>query len=383
MIPKHIKTFFLQIFSLVLLAVVLSASGFLSLPARSAVGVAQKLSYQGFLTDTAGSPLGGDGQNYCMKFSIYDAPIGGNRLWPQEEPEPMTVLVKNGIFNAEIGGPGILDFNFYDSEATYLEVSVNEEPETCSGRYESLSPRQRILSAGYALVAQNVFGDLLKTEVDANVVRIGSGAGSSPLGLKYLALDVANVAQNIGDRCSPSGSLWYNSNASNRSVLACEDGRIRSLGSGSSKNLGSAVLARDSKSITVSLKSADYVVCYLSDAGVSSEKAQRAFRLNEDASSGAYQWTLGSVSGKGSQFSLSGSRSSAFFTIRISGLNSARKNILADGVIESLSGAPQRAELAGWWQNSESSIESITFLLTGEGEYRSGTAAWCEGQDID
>lgn len=49
---------------------------------RAAAGVSPYLSYEGRLSDSSGNPLGGTGEPYCFRFSIYDSASGGTKLWP-------------------------------------------------------------------------------------------------------------------------------------------------------------------------------------------------------------------------------------------------------------------------------------------------------------
>jgi len=163
--------------------------------AQAAQGISKILSYQGRLTDANSNPLGGSGTNYCFRFSIYNAASGGTQVWPAGTPSSNTISVVNGVFNAGIGQADDLGtFNFYDNYDTgiYLNIEVNDTPNTCTGSWETLLPRQQINAVGYARAAQDVYGDLLRTLNSANPprVQIGTGAGAStPV---YLSLDVKN-----------------------------------------------------------------------------------------------------------------------------------------------------------------------------------------------
>ncbi|MBX4200322.1 hypothetical protein KW790_02590, partial [Candidatus Parcubacteria bacterium] len=111
------------------------------------------LSYQGRLTDASGNLLGGSGNTYYFKFSLWDAASNGNQLWPALPPNSFATTVRQGVFNVNIGDtsagfPDALDFNFGTPD-TYLQVEVSSDDVS----FETLTPRQRISSAAYAQMA--------------------------------------------------------------------------------------------------------------------------------------------------------------------------------------------------------------------------------------
>ncbi len=175
--------------------------------AQATLGVSQKLSYQGRLTDVNGNPLTG---TYCVRFSVYDAVSAGNKLWPSGTPASNSLTVTNGVFNVGVGDAETLDFDFSSNDTTYLNVEVNATPTTCAGAWEGLSPRQRLDAVAYARVAAGVYGPALAAT--STIVRIGAGTGAgTPV---WLNLDNKNTASTLGGACpsgSVNGSLWYNS----------------------------------------------------------------------------------------------------------------------------------------------------------------------------
>ncbi|MBI5415141.1 hypothetical protein HZA38_06555 [Candidatus Peregrinibacteria bacterium] len=154
-------------------AILASAFIFLSLlkdipEAQAAQGVPRLLHHQGRILDRNGNLLGGAaGRDYCFRFSLYgDATVGGDpdiKLWPLVNPLPatMTVNVKNGIFDVNIGsGDDALTYNFEDNDSVFLNVEVVAQVNnSCVGvNFENLSPRQRVVSSPYALNAAMVRG---------------------------------------------------------------------------------------------------------------------------------------------------------------------------------------------------------------------------------
>ncbi|MDD5033005.1 MAG: FG-GAP-like repeat-containing protein, partial [Candidatus Pacebacteria bacterium] len=145
------------------LVILVLAAGFLAFVSpektSAAAGVPQIIGYQGRLSDIAGDLLGGaSGTNYYFRFSIYDASTSGTKLWPSGTPCTHTRTVREGVFTAGIGDTSecsdVLDFDFQDNSETYLEVSVSSDNST----FETLTPRQRITSSGYALNASTTQG---------------------------------------------------------------------------------------------------------------------------------------------------------------------------------------------------------------------------------
>lgn len=137
--------------------------------ANAAAGAPKILNYQGRLLDSAGNLLGGTGADYCFKFSIFDDALVGapdNKFWPSGTPSIMTINVKNGVFNVGVGdtasGSDALDFNFQDTDTVYLNIEVAIKVDAaCAGPsqvFETLGPRQRIVSSAYALNASAVIG---------------------------------------------------------------------------------------------------------------------------------------------------------------------------------------------------------------------------------
>ncbi|MDO8602066.1 MAG: hypothetical protein Q7R62_03005, partial [bacterium] len=138
--------------------------GAFSVPiAQAAAGIPQILSYQGRLADPSGNLLGGNGgTTYYFKFSIWDnATVGsGTKIWPSTSPASTTAVVTSGVFNVRIGDtaagyPDALTYNFEDSDDVYLQVEVSA---TAGGTYESISPRQRVTSAAYAINSKALRG---------------------------------------------------------------------------------------------------------------------------------------------------------------------------------------------------------------------------------
>ncbi|MDO8515978.1 MAG: hypothetical protein Q7S28_01875, partial [bacterium] len=157
--------------------------------AHAATGVPRILNYQGRLYDASGNLLGGLGTSYCFRFSLYDdATVGApdNRLWPSVTSSDMTANVRNGVFSVGIGdtsaGGDTLTYNFQDSDTIFLNVEVSSRVGgACGGgdeSYETLSPRQRVFSAGYALNAGALQGFSASQEAATNTIPVLTSSGA-------------------------------------------------------------------------------------------------------------------------------------------------------------------------------------------------------------
>lgn len=230
---KKVSIFFLTILEVILsIILVISLSANLIFPRQTQAGpgVAQRLSYQGRLTDLSGNPLGGaSGTNYCFRFSIFDTASGGTKLWPSGTPASVTVKVKDGVFNTAVqDGLASMGYDFTQQRQTYLNVEVNATPTTCSGAWEQLDLRQRIDAVAYARAAEFLYSDIARVASGSGKFQLGTGAGAAtPI---FLNLDWKNTNESVDASCTTSGQIWYNSFDSKARV--CDGGTIQDLVAG-------------------------------------------------------------------------------------------------------------------------------------------------------
>ncbi|KAA3635275.1 MAG: hypothetical protein DWP97_05055 [Calditrichaeota bacterium] len=106
-------------------------------------GVAEipgSMNYQGYLTDAIGDPVS-DGA-YLVKFTIYDAAVGGTDLWNSGF---QNVTTTDGLFTYELGSNIPLPNGIFEDTNRYIGITVGVDPE--------LAPRSRLISAPYAFHA--------------------------------------------------------------------------------------------------------------------------------------------------------------------------------------------------------------------------------------
>jgi len=108
--------------------------------AGSTGNVPHLINYQGRLSESGGNPLTGA---YSITFTLFDDETGGSPLWTETQ---LSVSVSNGLFSVLLGSVTALSASIFEDNAqVHLGVSINGGSE--------MSPRQRIVSVAYALVA--------------------------------------------------------------------------------------------------------------------------------------------------------------------------------------------------------------------------------------
>lgn len=153
-----------------------AGSAFAPLGAAPAATVANKISYQGRLTDGAGNPLTG---SYNLVFQLWDDAAAGSQVGSNITRNG--VAVADGLFTVDLDMPA-LEVN---GRALWLRIQVN-------GQW--LSPRQELLPAPYALslrpgaqIAAN------NSETVLMVANQGSGTAMSAFSSQGWGLNVASA----------------------------------------------------------------------------------------------------------------------------------------------------------------------------------------------
>ena len=120
-----------------------------------------RLTYQGYVVDTEGKPLGSTNtgpRNYDMIFKIYASQSGGATLWQEKQ----TVTVDNGYFSILLGegvnpttglASASLAGLFAGANASDRFVEITVEKIGTGGANSTIAPRLRLLTSPYAFLA--------------------------------------------------------------------------------------------------------------------------------------------------------------------------------------------------------------------------------------
>ncbi len=141
-----------------LLAVLLLA------PALALAQVPAKVGYQGRLLRADGTPESG---TVTLGFALFPDTTSTSAVWS----ETQSLAVTDGYYAAVLGDATPLNAAAFDGSARYLELSVNGA---------ALSPRQRVSSVPYALVATDLKGGTVTaSSVTATTLSVGGANGVS------------------------------------------------------------------------------------------------------------------------------------------------------------------------------------------------------------
>ena len=146
------------------------------------------LSYQGRLTNSAGSPLIG---TYSVQFALFDVPTGGSWLW--QETQSVTTDA-NGLFAASLGSVSTFSSYSFADSTRYLGIRVGADPE--------LAPRTRLTSSPFAQRIASLDG-ATGGYINGYVKITGNGGyaldayNNTPSGLNYAIYALADNATSL------------------------------------------------------------------------------------------------------------------------------------------------------------------------------------------
>ncbi len=179
-------------------------------PALAVAQVPRKLGYQGRLLNADGTPAQGTVQ---LRFDLFAATTGGASLWS----ETQTIVLSDGLYSTFLGEVTPLPDTVFDGSERYLELTVGGA---------ALSPRQRVASVPYALVARDP--RLLASCADGEVLKWSAANGrwgcasDDSVGGSTLANYVTNasLATTLASYATTADLGGYVTNASLSTTLA-------------------------------------------------------------------------------------------------------------------------------------------------------------------
>ncbi|MBE7525259.1 hypothetical protein HS096_02625 [candidate division WWE3 bacterium] len=167
-------------------------------PSLAAQGITPQINYQAKLLDSGSIPVANG--SYTLKFSIYDAESGGNRLWTASgtlaTPASIDVPVTSGGLLSILLGSGTqnslatVDWN---SDSLYLGVTVGSDSE--------MSPRKRIGAVAQAFNSQSWNGYRTASSVSSGdeVLKLSQTNTSAASSQRTALLLTTSGTSNIND----------------------------------------------------------------------------------------------------------------------------------------------------------------------------------------
>ena len=147
----------------VLTASILAAAS-ASLSSSALAAVPTTITHQGRLYNVEGLAIDGTLE---VRFAIYDAEGADTPIWS----ELHTITFEDGYFSTELGSlVPFEDEDVFDGSVRYLGISVGADPE--------MTPRARVASMPYAMLANNVNGDITPSSVSVGGVEVIDSNGN-------------------------------------------------------------------------------------------------------------------------------------------------------------------------------------------------------------
>ena len=106
------------------------------------------------------------------RFNLYTGPSGGSPIWTEtQDVRPDS----NGVFNVLLGTRYSLDNISVVDDSYYLEIQAEASP----GAFQTLTPRQRLVSVPFAITAKNVRGGTVVATTNLESQRAISGINTT------------------------------------------------------------------------------------------------------------------------------------------------------------------------------------------------------------
>ncbi len=129
-------------------------------PARAAVPTV--VAQQGRLFDSMGTPSTG---TVTFVFTIYASAAATTSVWTESQ----SITLDQGYFSARLGETTPIGPTVFDGTVRYLGITVGTDPE--------MTPRQPLVSVPYAMLANDVNGDIHPTSVSIGTTAVIDSTG--------------------------------------------------------------------------------------------------------------------------------------------------------------------------------------------------------------
>jgi Collagen triple helix repeat (20 copies) len=129
----------------------------------SAKGAPMTVTNQGRLFDANDQPIEG---SLPVLFSIYDSPTAAVPIWSEEH----TITFDQGFYAVSLGAMTPLDTKILDGSVRYFAMTVGKEAE--------MLPRSPLQSVPYAIVAQDVSGDIHPSSISIGTLPVIDDTGA-------------------------------------------------------------------------------------------------------------------------------------------------------------------------------------------------------------
>jgi hypothetical protein len=219
--------------TIVVVALMLAGFRVWAMPAAdpaSTSAIAGVVSYQGYLTDTAGEPVSG---SVGITFGLYTVPSGGTAVWTEAHTGVNAVPVSNGLFNVMLGGLVPIPAGVWSNAELFLGVQAGGDLE--------MAPREPVGMVPYALLAQRATGLAAPDGDPADALTVTndgwltSGSGNITIGGSLMIPDGRMCIDDDGECGLPrAGALrvgevhgaWSADNADYVVSLVPDDGKV-------------------------------------------------------------------------------------------------------------------------------------------------------------
>ena len=179
------------------------------------------MTYQGYLTDSTGTPLGNTTPlNFTVVFRLFSVSTGGSALWSESQ----TVTIDKGNFSVILGQGaqysqephGALTSAFAGADASdrYIEMTV-----TINGTASTISPRLHMVTSPYAALSRYAVG-IYNNDGTGIVNLSGSSISTGTVGDARLSSNVPlkNAGNTFSANQTLSGGLTVNGGSISSSV---------------------------------------------------------------------------------------------------------------------------------------------------------------------